>query len=214
MHALYRAGLCGASPTTCRRACAFDRKLYVARRVFEQSNDNTYVVSLLQPHHCLQGHVPGGPAAHSSIQTSRTRTMSRPLPWSTPGSPPTPTPAGSGRIPTALSLHNGEINTIRGNVDRMLAREETMSSDCWAPTSGQGVPGGQRRPARDSAMLDNTLEFLVMSGMDLPLAVMVCIPEPWSNDETISPRQAGSLPVLRHHDGAVGRPGLHPVFRR
>ena len=38
----------------------------------------------------------------------------------------------------------------------------------------------------DSAMLDNMLEFLMMAGMDLPLAVMVAIPEPWSNDRTIS----------------------------
>lgn len=35
-------------------------------------------------------------------------------------------------------------------------------------------------------MLDNTLEFLVMSGMELPLAVMVCIPEPWQNNENLS----------------------------
>ena len=38
----------------------------------------------------------------------------------------------------------------------------------------------------DSAMLDNTLEFLVMNGVDLPLAVMMCIPEPWENNNTIS----------------------------
>ncbi len=43
----------------------------------------------------------------------------------------------------------------------------------------------------DSAMLDNTLEFLVMSGMDLPLAVMVTIPEPWTKDETVSAGPSG-----------------------
>src|SRR5699024_12200401 len=42
------------------------------------------------------------------------------------------------------------------------------------------------RKGSDSAMLDNTLEFLVMSGMDLPLAVMITIPEPWANNDTIS----------------------------
>src|SRR5699024_3226662 len=42
------------------------------------------------------------------------------------------------------------------------------------------------RSGSDSAMLDNTLEFLVMSGMDLPLAVMITIPEPWANNDTIS----------------------------
>ena len=42
------------------------------------------------------------------------------------------------------------------------------------------------RNGSDSAMLDNTLEFLTMSGMDLPLAVMITIPEPWANNDTIS----------------------------
>ena len=46
-----------------------------------------------------------------------------------------------------------------------------------------------------------------MSGMDLPLAVMVTIPEPWSNNKSMDPEEAGLLPVLCHHAGAVGRPG-------
>ena len=51
--------------------------------------------------------------------------------------------------PNRFILHNGEINTIRGNADRMLAREETMSSDYMsADDTGQGVPGGQRRGQR------------------------------------------------------------------
>ncbi len=60
----------------------------------------------------------------------------------------------------------------------------------------------------DSAMLDNTLEFLVMSGMDLPLAVMTTIPEPWANNKTMS-QSKGILSILCNHDGAMGRPGLH-----
>ena len=42
------------------------------------------------------------------------------------------------------------------------------------------------RTGSDSAMLDNTLEFLVMSGMELPLAVMIAIPEPWANNKAMS----------------------------
>ena len=77
--------------------------------------------------------------------------------------------------------HNGEINTIRGNADRMLAREETIASpvmdgdmDKILPVVDQGGFG--------SSMLDNTLEFLMMNGMELPQAVMLCIPEPWARD--------------------------------
>ena len=71
--------------------------------------------------------------------------------------------------PNRFIAHNGEINTIRGNVDRMLARGGEVD------TSGS-----------DSAMLDNTLEYFVMNGMPLPLAVMVCIPEPWKHDDSLT----------------------------
>ena len=70
--------------------------------------------------------------------------------------------------PNRFIAHNGEINTIRGNVDRMIAREGEVD------TTGS-----------DSAMLDNTLEYLVMNGMDLPLAVMVCIPQAWKHEDTL-----------------------------
>ena len=66
----------------------------------------------------------------------------------------------------------------------------------------------------DSAMLDNTLEFLMMSGMPLPQAVMITIPEPWAQRPDHEPGEAGFLPLLRHHDGALGRPRRHSVLRR
>ena len=71
--------------------------------------------------------------------------------------------------PNRFIAHNGEINTIRGNVDRMLARDGEID------TTGS-----------DSAMLDNTLEYFVMNGMPLPLAVMICIPEPWKHDDSLT----------------------------
>ena len=105
--------------------------------------------------------------------------------------------------------HNGEINTIRGNADRMLAREETIASpvmdgdmDKILPVVDQGGFG--------SSMLDNTLEFLMMNGMELPQAVMLCIPEPWARDRRID----RFLPLLRHHDGALGRPRRHRLLRQ
>ena len=56
----------------------------------------------------------------------------------------------------------------------------------------------------DSAMLDNTLEFLVMNGVDLPLAVMMCIPEPWEKNDTISQTEERLLSVLCNNDGTLG----------
>ena len=93
------------------------------------------------------------------------------------------TPSWERAHPYRMIAHNGEINTIRGNADRMLAREETMSSDLlrsedtmlkiFPVISGTGS---------DSGMLDNTLEFMYMNGLELPFSVMAMIPEPWRHD--------------------------------
>ena len=90
--------------------------------------------------------------------------------------------------PNRLIVHNGEINTIRGNADKMLAREETMSALKFPADDLTKVLPVINVTGSDSAMLDNTLEFLEMSGMDLPLAVMAAIPEPWTDNATL-PRQ-------------------------
>ena len=87
--------------------------------------------------------------------------------------------------PNRFIVHNGEINTIRGNADKMLAREENMESEHLSDEFHKILPVVNVQGS-DSAMLDNALEFLVMSGMELPLAVMITIPEPWANDKTMS----------------------------
>ena len=91
--------------------------------------------------------------------------------------------------PNRFIAHNGEINTIRGNVDRMLAREETVSSSKLDKTQMQKILPAVDTSGSDSAMLDNTLEFLLMNGMPLPLAVMTCIPEPWKHDDNMAPQK-------------------------
>ena len=90
--------------------------------------------------------------------------------------------------PNRFIVHNGEINTIKGNADKMLAREETMESE-FLKGELQKVLPVVNTEGSDSAMLDNTLEFLVMSGMDLPLAVMILIPEPWANNSLMSQKK-------------------------
>ena len=163
----------------------FDRKLYVARRVFEQSGgDGTYVCSLSSRTivykgmflvHQLRRFYPD--LQDQDYQSAIALVHSR---FST-----NTNPSWERAHPNRLLLHNGEINTIRGNADRMLAREETMSSPLLDSDMDKILPV-INEAGSDSAMLDNTLEFMMMAGMDLPLAVMVAIPEPWSNDKTIS----------------------------
>jgi len=86
--------------------------------------------------------------------------------------------------PYRLMAHNGEINTLRGNINRMHAREELCAS-ALLPEMKRILPivveGGS-----DSAIFDNVLEFLVMAGRPLPHAVMMMIPEPWAGHETMS----------------------------
>ncbi|HWP84510.1 MAG TPA: glutamate synthase large subunit, partial [Terriglobia bacterium] len=86
--------------------------------------------------------------------------------------------------PYRYLAHNGEINTLRGNINRMHAREELCASPLL-PEMKRILPivieGGS-----DSAIFDNVLEFLVMAGRPLPHAVMMMIPEPWAGHETMS----------------------------
>ena len=173
-----------ARPEGVEPGLPFDRKLYVARRVFEQSNDNTYVVSLSSRTIVYKGmflvdqlrrFYPDlqSPDYQSAIALVHSRFSTN------------TNPSWERAHPNRLMAHNGEINTIRGNVDRMLAREETMSSPLLDADMDKVLPV-VNEAGSDSAMLDNTLEFLMMGGMDLPLAVMACIPEPWRGDKTIS----------------------------
>ena len=90
--------------------------------------------------------------------------------------------------PNGFILHNGEINTIKGNTDAMLAREESIESPILQDDMNKILPI-INTSGSDSAMLDNALEFMVMNGMDLPLAVMITIPEPWENNKNISQKK-------------------------
>jgi glutamate synthase (ferredoxin) len=85
-----------------------------------------------------------------------------------------------------MLLHNGEINTIRGNHDRMKAREETMRSDVMGNEMRRVLPVVDN-DGSDSQMLDNTLEFLTMNGFPLPLAGMILLPEPWQGQKKETP---------------------------
>ena len=168
-------------PEDCARGLEFDRRLYVVRRVFEQSNVNTYIPSFSSRTIVYKGMFLveqlrqfyadlTDPDCQSAIALVHSR-------FSTNTSP-----SWERAHPNRYILHNGEINTIRGNADRMLAREETVSSPVMDDDMDKILPVVDQNGS-DSAMLDNTLEFLLMNGMELPRAVMLCIPEPWAKDK-------------------------------
>ena len=171
-------------PADVKKGIDFDRRLYVARRVFEQSNEDTYVVSLSSRTIVYKGMFLVGdlrnffldlqdPNYESAIAMVHSRFSTN------------TNPSWQRAHPNRMIVHNGEINTIRGNADKMLAREENMKSEHLKGNLDKVTPVVNTEGS-DSAMLDNTLEFLVMSGMDLPLAVMITIPEPWENNKAMS----------------------------
>ena len=174
-------------PAEVAKGLDFDRRLYVARRVFEQSNDDTYVVSLSSRTIVYKGMFLVDQLRlffadlqdkdyESAIATVHSRFSTN------------TNPSWERAHPNRFIVHNGEINTIKGNADKMLAREETMESEELKGELQKVLPVINSEGS-DSAMLDNTLEFLVMSGMDLPLAVMIMIPEPWANNNTMSQKK-------------------------
>ncbi len=174
-------------PAHVKAGLDFDRLLYIVRRIFEQSTDNTYVVSLSSRTIVYKG----------MFLVGQLRTFFRDLQSGDYDSAiavvhsrfsTNTNPSWERAHPNRFIVHNGEINTIRGNADKMLAREENMESEHLHGQLHKVLPAVEASGS-DSAMLDNTLEFLVMSGMDLPLAVMITIPEPWANNRTMSQKK-------------------------
>jgi glutamate synthase (ferredoxin) len=87
--------------------------------------------------------------------------------------------------PYRYVAHNGEINTLRGNINWMHARESLLKSDLFGDDMKKLLPI-INEDGSDSAMFDNCLEFLVLGGRTLPHAMMMMVPEPWSNHESMS----------------------------
>ena len=171
-------------PETISRGLDFDRKLYLTRREYEHSVSGTYVVSMssrtivykglflvwqlrqFYPDLQSEDYLSALALVHSRFSTNTTPSWKR-------------------AHPNRMILHNGEINTIRGNINRMFAREETMASGVLGEQISRAYPVVET-DGSDSSMLDNTLEFLTYSGIPLPKAVMLCIPEPWGRDKNMS----------------------------
>ncbi|MEO5823372.1 MAG: glutamate synthase large subunit [Vicinamibacteraceae bacterium] len=89
--------------------------------------------------------------------------------------------------PYRVIAHNGEINTLRGNINWMRAREGLLSSPLFAEGDLQQLLPVIREGGSDTATFDNVLEFLLMSGRSLPHAMLMMIPEPWQNHESMDP---------------------------
>ncbi|MCQ2504171.1 MAG: glutamate synthase large subunit [Saccharofermentans sp.] len=171
-------------PSSVKDDLDFDRMLYFARNVFEKKNKDTYVCScsgrtivykgmfLVDQLRTFYKDLSSGEYTSAlGIVHSRFSTNTNPS-WQR-------------SHPNRMMVHNGEINTITGNMNKMLSKESIFRSEAFEGRYYDIYPM-MDVTGSDSARLDNTLEFMVMAGVPLPLAVMITIPEPWQHIDTMS----------------------------
>ncbi|TDW16626.1 glutamate synthase (ferredoxin) [Breznakia blatticola] len=171
-------------PNHIQAGIAFDRKLFVTRKIFEKSCSDTYVCSLSSRTIVYKGMFLVGQLRtfyndlqHQDFTSAIALVHSR---FST-----NTMPTWHRAHPNRMIVHNGEINTIKGNANKMLSREENMTSSIFGDDLKRVLPVIDSRGS-DSSMLDNALEFMVMAGMDLAHAMMLNIPEPWEHNHLMS----------------------------
>ena len=91
--------------------------------------------------------------------------------------------------PNRYTIHNGEFNTLRGNVNWMRAREQLCHSSAFSEEDLEKILPVIDETGSDSSMFDNAFEFLHLSGRSLAHTAMMMVPEPWENDDTIHPKK-------------------------
>ncbi|HXH83893.1 MAG TPA: glutamate synthase large subunit, partial [Candidatus Tectomicrobia bacterium] len=173
----------------------FERKLYVVRKLFEKAvaaldipeKTYAYIPSLSANTLVYKGMLSadqiatmypdlGDPALESALALVHQRFSTNTFPsW----------PLAH---PYRYIAHNGEINTLRGNINWMRAREALCRSPLLDADLAKLLPV-TRDGLSDSATFDNVLEFLVMNGRSLPHAILMMIPEPWQHHESMSPER-------------------------
>jgi glutamate synthase domain-containing protein 2/glutamate synthase domain-containing protein 1/glutamate synthase domain-containing protein 3 len=168
---------------------AFERKLYVIRRVFEREcvgrRAFLYVPSLSSRTFLFTGLLMSSqlepfyddlnnPALDSALALVHSRYSTNTL------------GAWDLSQPFRYMAHNGEINTLKGNRNYMRARQGTLKSPLFGSDLKKLYPI-MRADASDSAQFDNVLEFLCLTGRELPEAILMMIPEAWENHQQMDP---------------------------
>jgi glutamate synthase (ferredoxin) len=189
---------------------AFERKLYVIRKVAEQKiryaeNSGAGFQPAVDRQDACPTKIPGGKTFYVSSLSARTLTykgmlMSEQVEkyYDDLRNPAVTTalalvhsrfstntfPSWDRAHPNRCIAHNGEINTLRGNVNWMKARQMLFASKLFGADIKKIIPV-INTDGSDSAQFDNCVEMLVMAGRELPHAMMMMIPEPWENHESM-----------------------------
>ncbi len=178
-------------PDDVERGDAFERRLYVCRRTIEKKADAEhalagkifYICSLSSRTIVYKGMLVATQMRRffidlndAAVKTAVALVHSR---YST-----NTTPSWERAHPNRLIIHNGEINTLKGNVNWIRAREPNLYSPVLQDNLERVLPIINREGS-DSAILDNVLEFLVMNGRTLSRAVSLLLPEPWDHNDAL-----------------------------
>ena len=169
---------------------AFERKLYVIRRVIERAagpglslpsfSSRTIVYKGMLTAPQLPRYFPDlrDPRVASRLALVHSRFSTNTFPsWEL-------------AHPYRMIAHNGEVNTLRGNVNWMRARESQLASELFGDDLEKVIPV-VREGGSDSAVFDNVLELLVLSGRSIPHAVMMMVPEAYRTRRDLDPDVAG-----------------------
>ena len=193
MPTIYQAFL--RRPEGVARGQDFERRLYVCRRAIERAADATpalegkifYVCSMSSRTIVYKGMLVATQMRRfyldlndAAVETALALVHSR---YST-----NTTPSWERAHPNRYLIHNGEINTLRGNVSWIRAREPRLYSPVLGADLERVMPIINREGS-DSAILDNVLEFLVMNGRPLDRAVTLMMPEPWDKNPALGERR-------------------------
>ncbi len=186
---------CFVAPRTALTPSELDARLYVLRRVIEKAaqqvdvvgRERFYVCSLDRRKMVYKGRLTNGQLrryypdlSDSRVASSLALVHSR-FSTNTLGDWPLAHPYRN-------IIHNGEINTLRGNLNWMRAREADLESDVFGEDLDKLRPITSEGQS-DTAVLDNVLELLVQSGRSLPHALRMLVPEAWEKNETLSPER-------------------------
>jgi glutamate synthase domain-containing protein 2/glutamate synthase domain-containing protein 1/glutamate synthase domain-containing protein 3 len=185
-----RQAVIAASPALSAEQEAFERKLYVIRRLVEHEAGGELVVPSLSSRTLVYKGMLTAPQLdrffldlrNPLVETAVALVHSR---YST-----NTFPSWELAHPYRLVAHNGEINTLRGNVNWMRARESQLASDLFGADLAKVLPV-IRPGGSDTATFDNVLELLVLAGRSLPHALMMMIPESYEDRDDMAAELRG-----------------------
>ena len=203
----------GAAPGRRGDLLAFERGLYVIRRVAERTAGPDLVIPSFSARTLVYKGMLTAPQLAQYFPDLSDERLASALALVHSRFSTNTFPSWELAHPYRMVAHNGEINTLRGNVNWIRARESQLASELF----GQDIekltpvvrPGGS-----DTAVFDNVLELLVLSGRSLPHALMMMVPEAYGGRAEVSEELKGFLSLPRVPERGVGRSGGDRIHRR